>query len=396
MPPRFVSFLGSALLFTLAGCERERCVRDFVDRSGYVGTRFDTGLVPELLVLDRRATVKVFAPLETCSWDEPTFTAELLDTDNLAVGFETSTIAVNEERAASIEVTFTPAKPGTHLLSVRFEPNLGARTLVLLVAGPVNVDAGAVVPVVLESCSGIWPVGDDAVVCATAQDFTVTFADGGTQRIAGRDVATSDEAVWSVSPADQLERFALINGTLQRTHVWSQFGGAAIAGLHTSTRAVRRQVDRVTIIDVSDGGDVVNGYAVPEPPPMIFASAGNGRIAAISPRGCVGGTCSVQAPPLGVEADAVWATAVPESFVRAWTFGDMSSATPTLLIDRPAEPVLASGPFELLPLWVESTLVGFAGGRLSAAIWPRDRVLKVGSRAVVLSETVDSVRVVPR
>lgn len=393
MNPRFASFLVSA---ALVGCgQPQPCIRQSVDRLGHVSSPFGPIAAPELLSVGERTVVKVFAPITSCATETLSFSVELLDGDNAPATFAPPALSTNIEAAVLVEVPITPTTPGLHLLTVRFEPNLGARSVVLFVAGPANVDAGVVLPVASWRCpSGVWPLGEDAVVCATAQDFTVTLSDGGTRRITGRDIVTADETVWSVSRADQLERFELINGSLQRTHVWDTFGGEAVAGLHTSTQAVRRQRTQVSVIDVSDGGQRLFSFSTAQPPPVMFI----GDLGVVTPRGCVDdqGFCNVNGPIFGLEADAMWSIDTPEPFVRAWPLEPAFDRKPTLLINRELPAVNPTGPFEILPLWVGSTLVGFGGGVLSASMWPRERVLQVGSRAVVLRETDASVRVVPR
>lgn len=112
------------MLVRISACSQEPaehvpgCDRAPVNRSGQLGASDGAETTAVLLALNQRAVFRVYAPLTRCAGDTPTFTAEGLDVDDSRVVLEDSRVFV--------DLTVTPTTAGSQLLSVRFEPNLGA------------------------------------------------------------------------------------------------------------------------------------------------------------------------------------------------------------------------------------------------------------------------------
>ena len=397
MRPLFGLFLVSAL--SACPTPLPDCFRERVGREGNLRPLLDLTAVPELMVLNEAQTVRVFAPFTACEGETPTFRAELFDADNMPIEVDAQLTLASG--LVWVDVSYTPKNAGAHFLRVGFEPNLGARAVSLLVAGPADVTRGAVVKVT--DCESPWPLGADAVACETEGEVSVFFSDGGVERFAGEAVATAGDVLWSVE-ASELQRRALDGGALIRTNRWSGVSTSRLAGQHTGSSAFRLGLgNEVKVLTQHDGVGSTDGVAAQqaEPPPTFYVVTDRG-FAEVGLGGCKDFACRLLTFPISFEPGFVWSFdgELASTFLRATPMSlslDPNPAPPTLLPKRMVEPGSFDGPFELVPLWAGPVLISMRGGSVNASVWPRERVLRVGSNFVVVKgPDASTVRLVPR
>ena len=382
-----------------------KCERQQISPAGVPATPVDVTGVPELLVADEPAVLRVFAPLTSCVSDAPTASVELFDGDNFPVAVDAPQV-VNRAGLISAELTFTPSTPGTYFLRATFEPNLGARSTTFLVVGPAALDAGVRIslPMELSSCrDGVWPLSNDAVACES-EGVDVFFADGGVQHFDGGALAAAGSVLWSLN-LGTLERRVHEGGVLRVTHAVAGFSERPLAAMHGETFAIRRDARGTPTLIRTDGANVdTSTVSEVDGAPFIYDSK---RLIQLNANACVAENCEGFSP-LAIEPTHVWSwDRIDPRFLRAWPlpFG-VVTGVPTLLPGRPVAQERARGPFERLPLWLErsprepgvdAVLVSFDDGALHMSVWPRSRVLRVGSHVVVLQESdAFTVRLVPR
>lgn len=384
------------------------CERQQVGRTGEPLAPNETAAVPELVVANEPSVLRVFAPLTACVSDSPAAAVQLFDGDNLPVQLD-APVLINRAGLISAEVTFTPTTAGTYFMRATFEPNLGARSTTFLVVGPAKLDAGVriTLPVETSSCrDGVWPLGDDAVACET-DGIDVFFADGGSRHFDGGGIATSGAVLWSVN-AGALERRVYDGGTVSLSDAMTGVSDQPIAGMHGETFAIRRRADGLPTLFIFNGvlQSTESGTETGDAP-FIYDSRRlmqmNGSVC-----GPLSAGCEVFVSPLAVEPTRLWTwDPLDQRFLRAWPFPfDLSPGAPTLFPGRPVAQARTRGPFERIPLWLERStrgpgvdgvLVSFDDGALNISVWPRSRVLRVGSHVVVLQESdAFTVRLVPR
>lgn len=399
MHSRFGWFLVSASLVSLSACPTPLpdCLRERVGREGNLQPLLDLTAVPELMVMNEPQTLRVFAPFTACEGESPGFRAELFDANNLPV--EVDAQLTRSGGLVQVDVSYTPKNAGLHFLRVSFEPNLGARAVSLLVAGPADVKTGALVNVP-SSCTAPWPLGREAVACEAAGEVSVFFSDGGVQRFAGEALVTAGDVAWSVE-ASGLERRVLDGGALVETYRWNGVSTAPLAGQHDERSAFRPGTGgEVRLLQQREVG-VADAFVSlsAEPPPFFYATTERG-FAEVGLEGCRDFTCPLQKFPLSFEPGFVWSFdgELASTFLRATPMSfNPNLSPPTLLPKRMVQAGSFEGPFELVPLWAGPALISMRGGAVSASVWPRERVLRVASNVVVLQESdTSTVRLVPR
>lgn len=381
-------------LLVLSACQQPfepPCHRNDVSRFGNFQNYDDSG-APELLAVNERVELRVFAPLTMCPDEAPTFSVQLSDEAGQRLDVESATLT-HDARIAFVTVAFTLRTPGKYALSVLFDSDLGVRSVPLLVPAPPVLDEGVVVRIPA-NCGGVWPLANDAVVCEADDEVAVFFADGGSTRFEGRQVATAGNALWSVDPTHaRLERRAYVEGTVRQPEQWAGFSGDAIAGQHGEAFALRGASDgSVKLVRTGISAPVGTPYAVKAPPALFFLVGMSARTVSADVT-CEG--CEWLTQPLAIDSNSVWSGGTPYVWASRLDLAYLSSTAVVVPHGEVAAPVI-TGPFNVLPLWVDDALVRFTNARASATTWPRERVLRVSDAFVVLKEDATTVRLVPR
>ena len=274
------------LLVPLFGCpapEPIDCTRNLIDVSGFANGGFAGGFggaggstgtggssgAPEdpVGLVGKPARFTVFAPLSACDPDVLRADVTLVDPDNEPVEFNVDGAIARsgEQHAVSGTFSFTPLKPGVHILRVSFEPSLGVRSVLFDVASDGLVNPTTRVPIPAGANCTVWPLTDDTVACEERGGFvSITSVDGGLTRFPGAELVVADNVLWSIDgTSSTLERRIYEDGGVRVTHRFPSFPLMPTPGLHEADLALRYRSNRlITRVRISRGVASLGDFAV--------------------------------------------------------------------------------------------------------------------------------------
>ena len=419
------------LLVPLFGCpapEPIDCTRSLIDVSGFSNGGFAGGFggagggtggssgAPEdpLGLVGKPAHFTVFAPLSACDPDVLRADVTVVDPDNEPVEFtvDGAIARSGEQHAVSGTFSFTPLKPGVHILRVSFEPSLGVRSVLFEVASDGLVNPTTRVPIPSGANCTVWPLTDDAVACEEAGGFvSITSVDGGLIRFPGAELAVADNVLWSIDgTSSTLERRIYEDGGVRVTHRFPSFPVMPTPALQEADLALRYRSNRlITRVRITRGIASLGDFAVDSfiSPPLAYFIETDDTLYRASNSECFSTPCTNLPDLVGLEPGLVWRSLSTFDFnapmkaferpLRTPPNARMSlNRAPWLSLRFPAHA------FERIPLWLalgaddRNFLVSTESGAASYSAWPFSQVLQVGSRHVVLTDSPGFVRVVKK
>ena len=421
------------LLVPLFGCpapEPIDCTRNLIDVSGFANGGFGGGFggaggstgtggssgAPEdpVGLVGKPARFTVFAPLSACDPDVLRADVTLVDPDNEPVEFNVDGAIARsgEQHAVSGTFSFTPLKPGVHILRVSFEPSLGVRSVLFDVASDGLVNPTTRVPIPAGANCTVWPLTDDTVACEERGGFvSITSVDGGLTRFPGAELVVADNVLWSIDgTSSTLERRIYEDGGVRVTHRFPSFPLMPTPGLHEADLALRYRSNRlITRVRISRGVASLGDFAV-DPfisPPLAYFIEPDDTLYRASSSDCFSTPCTNLPDLVGLEPGLVWRTINGFDFNSAMKAFERPLRTPPharLSLNR--APWMGRGfpahAFERIPLWLSlgvddrHFLVSTEPGAASYSAWPFSEVLQVGSRHLVLTDSPGFVRVVKK
>lgn len=413
------------LLAALCACappEQDDCLRQLVDVNGNLngglgGTGGGFGGGPPssstvLAAVGEPVTLTFFAPLTSCVSDTLRVDAEVRDPDaQRAPAMQRGALEQSALSSVKAAVTFTPTRPGLHLLKVAFEPSLGVRSRFVEVAldglsGPVTrvpIPAGA------NRSPGLWPLSSDTVASEvpSVDDITISSTAGTLTRFRGAQLVVAGQVLWSIDPTTStLERRVFEDGGVRLTHSFQGFPAIPTPAMQEEHFAVRyRASGQLSTVRISpDGGFRVDdrSFFARVDPPLAYYVEDTSSLMRWSLEDCAFGTCANFTDLAALDAQFVWR--------HSPATGLVGFARPSNLLDSPLAlphtPEALRSPlaaFERLPLWLRmqaddhQVLVWATDAGFQFTAWPRAEVLRVGREHVLLTDADPGfVRVVPR
>lgn len=332
--------------------------------------------------IDEDVTLAVRAALTGCPGDPLSVRVEVLDPQNEMVPATIDAPQLGENALVNTAVHFRVSRSGTYFVSVTFEPGLGTRSLTLNVMNP-YVERGAVITPSQRCAQPPWPVDDETLACELPNEEIGIFThDGGSVLFQGTQLVAASDVLWSGHGDWVFERREWSDGGLRLTTQWFGVTQRPLAAEHTRLTAMRILDGGLSTVFHSDGGvgtqQILGGLSGVEIG-FVHEHPANSLVATVS-----------FAEFVGLEPEVVWLV-VPNGEVTERVRPRVEVPTRTVG-PRVRRAFVPTSGFTWWPLWVDldaGTSVMLRQDSVFTA-WPTARVLRVGTKHVVLSEDVDA------
>lgn len=399
------------LLAALSACPppepQDDCLRQLVDVFGNVsgglaatggGSGGPTNSTVVLAVVGQPITLSFFAPLTSCVSDTLRVEAVVSDPDTLrSPAMQVGALAQSGLSTVRADVTFTPTRPGLHVLKVAFEPSLGVRSRFVEVA--IDGLSGAVTRVPIPAgVSRLWPLDSDTVACELTglDDITLSSTTGTLTNFPGAQLVVAGRVLWSIEPVSStLERRVFEDGGVRLTHSFPGFPAVPTPAMQDENLAIRfRATGQLSTVRITPHGDVRvddRSFFARVDPPLAYYGEGSSALIRWSLEDCAFGTCVNVTDLAALDPEFVWRFQ-PASGLRGFERPSNLLDAPRALPHTPQPLRSPAAAFERLPLWLRTqsedhqVLVTATDAGFQFTAWRGSEVVRVGREYVLLTD----------